>query len=135
MKPKAIVFDLDWTLCELKPESDRNNHTGNEEPIESIIYLAKSIMKIDNIKVLILTGRKEKYLHETIHWLVKQDIPAEIVMQTKSQADKNHVFKREQLKKMQEKYDILAVIDDNELVWDVCLELWILFLQVKTCKK
>lgn len=73
-------------------------------------------MKIDNIKVLILTGRKEKYLHETIHWLVKHDIPAEIVMQTKSQADKNHVFKREQLNKMREKYDILAVIDDNELV-------------------
>lgn len=132
MKPKAIVCDLDWVLCELKPESERNNHTGNELPIENMVYL---IRKFDNIKVLILTGRKEKYRGKTMSWLSDYCIWSEVIMQWKSQADKNHVFKREKLIELKEKYDILAVIDDNELVWDVCLELWILFLHVKTCKK
>ncbi len=130
MKQKILVVDMDWVLCRLKPESERNNHTGNEDPIENMVYLIQSIMQTD-IKVLILTGRKEKYLDETIHWLVKHNIPAEIVMQMKKTADKNHIFKREQLQKMQERYDIIAMIDDNPQMSEVCKELWIIFLKVE----
>lgn len=51
-------------------------------------------------------------------------------MQMKSTADKNHVFKREQLQKIQERYDIIAVIDDNPELIDVCRDLSITLLQV-----
>ena len=55
MKQKIIVVDLDGTLCHLNPESERNNHTGEEKPIESMVYLIQSLMQIDHIKILVLT--------------------------------------------------------------------------------
>ena len=58
------------------------------------------------------------------------NIYAEIVMQTKNTADKNHIFKREQLQKIQERYDIIAVIDDNPAMIEVCRDLSITLLQV-----
>ena len=51
-------------------------------------------------------------------------------MQEKSQADKNHIFKREKLIELKEKYDIIAMFDDNPDLIPVCKELWILLLQV-----
>lgn len=69
MKPKAIIFDLDGTLCHLKPDSERNNHTGDEKPIESMIYLIRSILQLDHIKVIVMTGRKDKYFDITVKWL------------------------------------------------------------------
>lgn len=51
-------------------------------------------------------------------------------MQEGSQAQKNHIFKKEALQKLQEEYDIIALIDDNPDLIPVCKELKILLLQV-----
>lgn len=51
-------------------------------------------------------------------------------MQTKSKADKNHIFKEEQLRKMQENHEIIAMVDDNPAMIEVCKKLWILLLTV-----
>lgn len=129
MKPTAIIFDLDWTLCELKPDSERNNHTGNEKPIEWMIEIVNSFENIDHI--IILTGRKEKYADITWKWLDRVDF-SELIMQEWRTAKKNHVFKREQLEKLKERYDILAVVDDNPAMIEVCRDLNIILLQVHT---
>lgn len=130
MKPKAIVFDLDWTLCEMKPDSERNNHTGDEKSIEQIVYLAQSLLQLDHIKVIVMTGRKSKYLLITISWLERHWIPVEIIMQTKWTAEKNHIYKEKELVKLQERYDIVAMVDDNPDLIPVCKKLGILLLQV-----
>lgn len=48
-------------------------------------------------------------------------------MQEKSQADKNHIYKKEKLIELQKEYKIMMVYDDNPEVWKVCEELKIPF--------
>lgn len=80
-----------------------------------------------------MTGRKEKaYRDITWKWIEKNlyYMPCKLVMQEGSQAKKNHIFKKEALQKLQEEYDIIALIDDNPDLIPVCKELKILLLQV-----
>lgn len=127
---KLLIVDIDGTLCHLKPDSERNKHTGNEKPIENMVYLISSMLLLDHIKVIVMTGRKDKFFDITVDWLVSQWLPVEVIMQKKWKAGKNHIFKKEQLQKLQEKHEILAVIDDNPDMIPVCKELWITMLQV-----
>ena len=126
---KIILIDLDWTLAELKPDSDRNNHTGDEKPIEQMVYLVQQLMHTD-LNVIVMTGRKDKYFSITVQWLISQWIPVEVIMQTKGRADKNHVFKKEQMIEIQKNHEIIALVDDNPLMIPVCKDLGILLLTV-----
>ena len=131
MKPRAIIFDFDWVLCHLKPESERNNHTWDELPIKGMLYLIDSI---DSrfLDIIVLTWRKEKYRNITSDWLYTYGIPfKELIMQEWHTAKKNHVFKREKLLELKEKYDILCVVDDNPDMSEVCKDLWINLLKVE----
>ena len=87
-------------------------------------------------RIIVLTGRKEKYRKLTEKWLYDNDFMIdEIIMQSKSQADKNHIFKREKLIELKEQYEIIALFDDNPDLIPVCKELWILLLQVHAIPK
>lgn len=126
-KTKCICFDLDGTLCELKPKSEANNHTGDEKPTR-LFYDFMTWTSFDprESAIIILTGRKEKYRAITEKWLERAYIVHDrLIMQEKSMADKNHIFKEEKLKKLMQEYEIIAMYDDNPLVADVCVKLWI----------
>ena len=74
MKIYCVIFDLDGTLCELKPESKKNSHTGYEKPILQMLEeIEKELVMID-VDIYIMTGRKEKYRDITIAWLEKNNI-------------------------------------------------------------
>jgi hypothetical protein len=94
-------------------------------------YLYDSIWCYE--RLIILTWRKEKeYTDITQQWIEKNlwFMPDRLVMQEWSTAQPNHIFKREALIKLQEEYDIIALIDDNPNLIDVCRDLKILLLQV-----
>lgn len=133
MKPKAIIFDLDGTLCSLSDSTNPYNHDGEEVIIPEMRFILQSFHSPFLDKIL-LTGRKKKeYWYVTEKWLKDNDMAFDfdrIIMQEKSQADKNHVFKEEKLRELQEAYDIIAVFDDNPALVPVCKKLWILLLQV-----
>lgn len=133
MKPKAIIFDLDGTLCTLSDSSNPYNHDGEEVIIPEMRFILQSFHSPFLDKIL-LTGRKKKeYWYITEKWLEDNGMAFDfdrIIMQEKSQADKNHVFKEEKLRELQEVYDIVAVFDDNSDLVPVCKKLWILLLQV-----
>lgn len=133
MKPKAIIFDLDGTLCTLSDSSNPYNHDGEEVIIPEMRFILQSFHSPFLDKIL-LTGRKKKeYWYITEKWLKDNDMAFDfdrIIMQEKSQADKNHVFKEEKLRELQKEYDIIAVFDDNPDLVPVCKKLWILLLQV-----
>ena len=125
-KEPCIIVDLDGTLCELT--DDPYNHTWEEKPIYSMIHTLEREWYPLNIDIFILTGRKEKYRAMTEKWLFENAIEYDkIIMQEKSMADKNHVYKEEKLLEIKKKYDIRMVYDDNFKVWEVCARLKIPF--------
>lgn len=129
---KAVVFDLDGTLCVLWDTANPYNHDW-EEQINYPIYeeLEKEWAMLP-VTIIILTWRKRKeYWEITEKWLQDNDIPYDIlIMQEKSQADKNHIFKKEKLLELQKEYKIMMMYDDNPDVGEVCRELWISFYPV-----
>lgn len=124
MKQKAIIVDLDWTLCELKEFDDRYNHTWDEKLID---YMYEELYKewfLLDVDIIILTWRKEKFREITKSWLINNFVWFDrLIMQEGSMAKKNEVFKEEQLKELMEEYDIHMVYDDNPKVWEVCQRL------------
>lgn len=131
MKPKAIIFDLDGTLCELWDSANPYNHDGEEYVIREMKYIVETFENTLT-KIIILTGRKMKdYLKITDKWLRESDIIYdELIMQEWSTAEKNHIYKEKELVKLQEQYDIVAMFDDNPDLIPVCKKLWILLLTV-----
>lgn len=131
MKPKAIVFDLDWTLCELWDSANPYNHDG-EEIIIQWMYTLWVWSRFTCDTRIILTGRKRKdYWKTTEEWLKNNSFCySELIMQEWNTAEKNHIYKEKELVKLQERYDIIAMVDDNEAMIPVCKKLWILLLTV-----
>ncbi len=130
-KPKCLVFDLDWVLCELWDSSNPYNHNGEEYVITEMKYILESFASYED-EVIILTGRKRKdYWKITEKWLDDSDIYYDkLIMQEWSQGEKNHIYKEKELIKLQERYDIVAMVDDNPDLVPVCKKLGILLLQV-----
>ena len=131
-KSKCIVFDLDWTLCQLWDSANPYNHDGEEITIQAMEYIYNKIDCFNDDRIIILTGRKRKeYGRCTEEWLYNNKLNYdELIMQEWSTAEKNHIYKEKELIKLQERYDIVAMFDDNELLVPVCKRLWILLLQV-----
>lgn len=129
-KPKCIIFDLDWTLCELWDSANPYNHDGEEISIPWMELIYELLE--ERIHCIILTGRKRKeYWEVTEKWLEFYWIPyLELIMQEWSTAEKNHIYKEKELIKLQERYDIVAMFDDNTDLIPVCKKLWILLLTV-----
>lgn len=131
MKPKAIIFDIDGTLCELWDSANPYNHDWEEVIIPWMNYI---ISLFDNPyqDVIILTWRKTKeYWIVTKQWLEQNNIYYDyLIMQEWSTAEKNHIYKEKELIKLQEQYDIVAMFDDNCDLIPVCKKLWILLLTV-----
>lgn len=132
MKPRAIIFDLDWTLCELSDSSNPYNHDWEEAIIPEMYQIWVWVRFTCDTRI-ILTGRKRKDFWEiTEKWLEKNWFCyTELIMQEWSTAQKNHIYKREKLIELKEKYEILALVDDNPDMIPVCKELGILMLHVK----
>ena len=132
MKPKCIVFDLDGTLCELWDSANPYNHDGEEYRIREMSIIHDMLNLWWGSYIIILTGRKLKeYWHITAQWLWENEIYYdELIMQEWSTAEKNHIYKEKELIKLQERYDIVAMFDDNDLLVPICKKLWILLLQV-----
>lgn len=131
MKPKAIVFDLDGTLCELWDSANPYNHDGEEIIIQWMYTLWVWSRFTCDIRI-ILTGRKRKdYWKTTVEWLKNNSFCySELIMQEWNTAEKNHIYKEKELVKLQERYDIVAMFDDNCDLIPVCKKLWILLLTV-----
>lgn len=130
-KAKCIIFDLDWVLCELWDSANPYNHDGEEYVISEMENIMRNLY-IYNDATIILTGRKRKdYWKITEKWLFDNEILYDyLIMQEWNTAEKNHIYKEKELVKLQERYDIVAMFDDNEDLIPVCKKLWILLLTV-----
>jgi FMN phosphatase YigB (HAD superfamily) len=134
IKSKAIILDLDGTLCRLKAPIDRNNHTGDELPVYDIQsfrnLIQQAMLGKKPIYIFILTGRKEKYRGITVRWLAKYDIYYDgLIMQQGDTALPNAIYKDNILAELAKTYDIIDLYDDNRDMETVCEKYNIPFTQ------
>lgn len=131
---KAVVFDLDWTLCEIGESSNPYNHDGEELP--TWLYEREITKYPDSYAVIILTWRKRReYGKITENWLHQYHILFDmLIMQEWGQAKKNHIYKEEALKSLMKEYEIVMLYDDNPDVWEVCERLWVPFRLMDSCE-
>ena len=54
-KPKAIIFDLDGTLCELNSPLEQYNHTQFDKSIENMKQIFNALDKSNEFHMVILT--------------------------------------------------------------------------------
>jgi phosphoglycolate phosphatase-like HAD superfamily hydrolase len=131
-KHPAVIFDMDGTLCDVTSvrhhvlDRRRRNYPAFHylsifcPPFEwvrdhSLRYHA------ENIKVLVVTARREQWRHLTENWLDTHDIPYEAVyMRKQEDPRKDKIIKGEILDGLLESYDILHAFDDNPSI----IELW-----------
>ena len=128
-KIKAVVFDLDGTLCE-PSQSWRPEEYGNETLITKMRNVLNSY-RFSNVRIIILTWRKsDKHRITTQLWLNNNYIMYDrLYMQEDSTAVSWHIFKQELLNKLKDEFDIFWVYDDDPEVWKVCEDLWIQFFK------
>lgn len=132
MKRNAVVFDLDWTLCQSYP--NRPYSYSSEEIVNFAIYdeLMKEWYQLW-VDIIILTWRKHnEHYKSTVDWLDNNEIPYDHLIMCKDwQPEENHIFKKRVLRVLSQMYEqICMVYDDNPAVWEVCKKLWIPFYPV-----
>ncbi len=125
---KIVLVDMDGTLSDC---SHREHHIqtarpnwpaffrgmGQDPPNASIVELTRSLAADHDI--LIVTGRPQEFLHETLNWLTRNGIsPAEIWMRRAEDHRPDFVVKREVLDHIP-RDRVVFVLDDRERVCDM----------------
>lgn len=118
IKKQAIIIDLDKTLALI---GERNPYDASDcgyDKLDHTVY--RMIMKYhkDDYAVLILTGRKITFAHETMEWLDKHNVPFDmVIMRDKKETSPSPFFKMGAFtRNIKGKYDVELAIDDDERV-------------------
>ena len=129
-KKKAVVFDLDSTLCDC---SSRHHHVLKQPQDFDAFHKACGTDKVNKpvrfildcfaqrrYNVVILTGRPEKYIGETVDWLVDHRIEYDqLIMKRRSDEQDDVAYKRQMLSRLVNNYDIVAVFEDRKKIVDM----------------
>lgn len=137
-KPKAIIFDVDGTLCDVRTISHHvipthpDNTTGTKDfttfhelavscPAHPEVLEATLNAHAAGIAVLVLTARTERYRASTRWWLVENGVPLTVQLHRRDKDGRRDVeVKREMLNHLRLTYDIIEAWDDNPAI----IELW-----------
>lgn len=136
MKKKAYIFDIDNTLadCEhrliyidgsLGPKDWDVFYSlcHKDKPIEDVCDLYRQLYSLD-AEMLIVTGRPDKILQNTVSWLHNNDIyfsPWNLFMRKDGDHRPDYEVKREIYEReIKDKYQILGVFEDRQQ----CVDMW-----------
>ena len=147
LKQKAIIFDLDGTICDdshrlpLLTENEGNitdkiwdQYHGcciEDNPIEVVASCAKGLAY--GYWIIIITGRDEKYREATLNWLFVNNVPhQELYMRPNgnhcSSVDLKRKIYHDHIKN---KYDVIGVFEDRKCVVDMWREEGLICLQTQ----
>lgn len=128
-KQKAVIFDVDGTLCDVQGI----RHLIKEKGFDAFHYASASCLphawvgeharKLHEggYAILVVTGRARKFERLTSFWLAQHSIPSDMLeMRADGDYRKDFIVKREILAKLRQKYDVVHAYDDNPAV----IELW-----------
>lgn len=131
MKLKAKIFDVDGTLCDVR--SVRHLVEGHRRlfdqfhlssagcPPHDWVVEAAHQAKSDGYRILVLTGRMNKWRNLTIMWLRYHEVPCDnLVMRADGDYRKDVVVKDEMWRLLVDNFEVDEAWDDNPNI----VELW-----------
>lgn len=122
-KKKAVIFDLDNTLADIKDEEahHKKRHESFAKEAENAPEIKKNVKKLHKEQkkndIVILTARSAHYEPETKDWLKKHDInPDRLVMRPADDTkDSDKKVKKKLLKKdVSRQFNVKKAYDDKE---------------------
>lgn len=119
--PKAIICDLDGTLCLINNRSPFDgSKCGQDLPNLPVLNLVKNYKKL-GFKILLLSGRDAKYQSETKEWLKRYGVTYDKLWMRKSKDNrKDSVVKKELFEaNIERHYFVEFVLDDRNQVVDL----------------
>jgi len=130
MTEEIVIFDIDGTLADI---SERKHHVEKkpkdwdaffkgipeDTAIHAIVRLC-NILHAAGLKILLCSGRNERYRSETVMWLAQHGVNYhELILRRDDDRRSDVIVKREMLKKLA-RSKILFVVEDRSGV----VEMW-----------
>lgn len=140
LKPKAIIVDLDGTLCDIKHRlhfisGDKKDwetfqkHCILDKPNQWCISLIRA-MELHGVAILLFSGRMDFVRNETEVWLEHHGVSYQTLKMRKSgDYRKDSEVKLEMLADYKNRFEILFVVDDRKQVVDMWREQGLVCLQ------
>lgn len=133
-KPQAIIIDVDGTAADVtairhfvredfggKKDFDKFHEAATGSPVNQEVLEAAQKAKANGITVIIVTARKEKWRYSTLWWLLLNDFPFDHQFHRPDwDMRPDYEVKKDILKKIRTKYEVIHAYDDNPNV----IKLW-----------
>ncbi|HMR89114.1 MAG TPA: AAA family ATPase [Saprospiraceae bacterium] len=119
--PKAIICDLDGTLCLMDGRSPFDASKCDQDlPNLPVVNMVKNYHQL-GYKIILASGREDTFKPQTIAWLDAHDIAYELlVMRAAGDFRKDAIVKREIFEThIEGKYFVELVLDDRNQVVDL----------------
>lgn len=131
-KPNAVMCDIDGTLALF---GNKNPYDRNflEDEVNFSIRNIVNTYSISGYKIIIVSGRKNKYLEDTKKWLKEKIVAFDEIFMPRADDDnrKDFIIKQEIYdNNIKGKYNIAFVLDDRNQVVRLWRELGFTCLQV-----
>lgn len=149
-KIPAIIVDIDGTITDIshrlhfiewekKDWDGFYSHLSEDKPKQDIIALIKSVYydednRWDNLQLIFVTWRSDKYFPITDTWLRKHAFPYadyKIFMRKEWDFRQDYEVKKEIYEnEIKDKYDVNYIFEDRDQVVKMYRELWLTVLHV-----
>lgn len=127
MKPKARIFDIDGTLCDVRTirhhvmGDNRNFDAFHREsvncPPHAHVVEAARQSEAEGVAPLIVTARQTLYRNVTAYWLAMHEIPsAALYMRRTGDMRPDFEVKQDILDRILNSWDVIEAWDDNPSV-------------------
>lgn len=116
--PKAVICDLDGTLCLLNGRSPYKADDCDKDLLNKPVADLLKLKAASGTKIILFSGRLDTYKDKTITWLAEHEIPYELLEMRKAKdVRKDSIVKKEMYESfVKDKYCIEFVLDDRDQV-------------------
>lgn len=131
--PSAILCDIDGTLALFGDANPYDRDFLKDEVNEAIADILEAYADAKKVKIILVSGRNNKYKEHTEAWLLNHGIPYDLILMPRNPDDqrKDFILKKEVYDaEIKGKYNVLFVLDDRNQVVDLWRGLGLTCLQV-----
>ena len=119
--PPCILCDLDGTLAKITKRNPYDTAKCLKDELNQPIFDLLELERKEGAKIILVTGRDERYKKQTIEWLEKNSIIYDhLYMRTTSDSRKDSLVKKEiYFQFIFEQYKVKYILDDRTQVVDM----------------